>query len=121
MSYEPTEWKSGDVISSAKLNKMEQGIAAGGTGGTYFVNLTLGTGTPSLDKTWAEIHEASLTQSVSVVMSFTENSRIFNPVVGIVVNEETYNVYCINTDTDSVTVTKFSTDNENGYPVVVAP
>ena len=27
MSYVPTNWKSGDVVTSAKLNKMEQGIA----------------------------------------------------------------------------------------------
>lgn len=29
MSYTPTEWKSGDTVTSAKLNKMEQGIASG--------------------------------------------------------------------------------------------
>ena len=29
MSYEPTNWKSGDVVTSAKLNKLEQGVAAG--------------------------------------------------------------------------------------------
>jgi len=33
MSYEPTNWKSGDTITSAKLNKIEQGIASGGGGG----------------------------------------------------------------------------------------
>ena len=27
MSYEPTEWKAGDTVTSAKLNKIEQGIA----------------------------------------------------------------------------------------------
>lgn len=27
MSYTPTEWKSGDTVTSAKLNKIEQGIA----------------------------------------------------------------------------------------------
>lgn len=27
MAYEPTVWKSGDVVTSAKLNKIEQGIA----------------------------------------------------------------------------------------------
>lgn len=32
MSYEPTEWKSGDVVTSAKLNKMEQGISEAGSG-----------------------------------------------------------------------------------------
>ena len=30
MSYEPTEWKAGDVVTSAKLNKIEQGIKNSG-------------------------------------------------------------------------------------------
>lgn len=30
MSYTPTQWKAGDTVTSAKLNKMEQGIAASG-------------------------------------------------------------------------------------------
>lgn len=29
MAYEPTNWQAGDVVTSAKLNKMEQGIASG--------------------------------------------------------------------------------------------
>ena len=29
MSYTPTNWKAGDTVTSAKLNKMEQGIASG--------------------------------------------------------------------------------------------
>jgi len=33
MSYTPTEWKSGDVITSENLNKLEQGVAAAGGGG----------------------------------------------------------------------------------------
>lgn len=27
MSYTPTEWAKGDVVTSAKLNKLEQGVA----------------------------------------------------------------------------------------------
>lgn len=38
MSYTPTNWKAGDIVTSAKLNKMEQGIAAGG--GIKIVHLT---------------------------------------------------------------------------------
>ena len=38
MSYEPTNWKDGDLVTSAKLNKMEQGIAA--SGGIRIVHLT---------------------------------------------------------------------------------
>ena len=32
MSYEPTEWKTGEIITANKLNKMEQGIADAGSG-----------------------------------------------------------------------------------------
>lgn len=34
MSYTPTEWSTGDTITAALLNKMENGIAAGG-GASY--------------------------------------------------------------------------------------
>ena len=30
MNYEPTTWKDGDLVTSAKLNKIEQGIANSG-------------------------------------------------------------------------------------------
>lgn len=30
MAYEPTNWKAGDVVTSAKLNKLERAVAAGG-------------------------------------------------------------------------------------------
>lgn len=38
MAYEPTTWQAGDTITSARLNKMEQGIAEGG--GVLMVELT---------------------------------------------------------------------------------
>ena len=34
MSYQPTNWKSGDVISSEKLNKIENGIQSASSGGS---------------------------------------------------------------------------------------
>ena len=40
MSYTPTEWKSGDVVTSAKLNKLEQGVADAGGGLIVNVSLT---------------------------------------------------------------------------------
>ena len=61
MSYDPTIWKSGDVVTSAKLNKIENGIAdaAGGGGGGVLV-VHRGETTPiTLDKTWQEIHDAA--------------------------------------------------------------
>lgn len=38
MSYEPTTWQAGDTITSARLNKLEQGVAEGG-GGVLVVDL----------------------------------------------------------------------------------
>ena len=33
MTYTPTEWKTGDVVTAEKLNKMEQGIADNSSAG----------------------------------------------------------------------------------------
>lgn len=57
MSYEPTIWKSGDVVTSAKLNKMEQGIASGS--GVVMPTYTTSDGeTYTCDMTFAEITSA---------------------------------------------------------------
>lgn len=56
MSYEPTNWKTGDVVTSAKLNKLEQGVAAGS--GVLVVTGTYEGDIETLDKTWQEIIDA---------------------------------------------------------------
>lgn len=65
MSYEPTEWKSGDVITSAKLNKIENGIHSA-SGGVYIVNSTYDESedVSTLDKTAAEILAAAQTSYI---------------------------------------------------------
>lgn len=40
MAYEPTQWRSGDTITSERLNKMEQGIAGSGSGEFYALHTT---------------------------------------------------------------------------------
>lgn len=40
MAYEPTQWRSGDTITSERLNKMEQGIAGSGSGDAYVLHTT---------------------------------------------------------------------------------
>lgn len=56
MSYTPTEWKKGDIVTSEKLNKLETGVAdaGGGGGGALICEDTSGT----LNKTAGEIVEA---------------------------------------------------------------
>lgn len=38
MSYEPTNWEDGDTITTARLNKIEQGIAEGSDAKAFVVN-----------------------------------------------------------------------------------
>lgn len=53
MAYTPTTWKSGDVVTSAKLNKLEQGVS----GSVFVVTLSYddATSTYSTDKPYADI------------------------------------------------------------------
>ena len=53
MSYTPTDWQSGDVITSTKLNKLEQGVA--NAGGALIIHTTDDPSTSVMDKTVREI------------------------------------------------------------------
>ena len=58
MSYTPTQWSAGDTVTSAKLNKIEQGITNNNVlevHETYSDNPQY---SYILDKTWQEIHDA---------------------------------------------------------------
>lgn len=68
MSYEPTNWKSGDVVTSAKLNKLENGVAAAGGGGVLVVNVTEDGNNLVCDKTAAEMLTAVTNGFVKFVM-----------------------------------------------------
>ena len=57
MSYTPTEWKKGNIVSSAKLNKMEEGITNAG-GGPLVVTLAPNGMILTTDKTAGEIFDA---------------------------------------------------------------
>ena len=57
MSYTPTNWKTGDVVTSAKLNKLEQGVADAGLG-ALVATFTLSESGTACDKTYAEIDAA---------------------------------------------------------------
>lgn len=60
MSYTPTEWKTGDIVSSQRLNKLEEGVRDAYE--VMFINDTNNT----LDKTWQEIHDAMAQGKVCV-------------------------------------------------------
>lgn len=123
MSYTPTEWKSGDTVTSAKLNKLEQGVAtASGGGGVLVVGLLNGT----LNKTWAEIRSALLSGIVVVPTTADEGTIAQTSfIVGAETDGTSYTVQAIMFGGDvgqvSVYSTRLETDSENGYPTYHDP
>lgn len=121
MSYEPTEWKSGDVITSAKLNKMEQGIAAGGTGGggvgTVHISPNEQDTAYVMDKTFEEIY-SMLDSGLLVQIRNEEYKALF----GFVSRAEAapfsqkFNVGTLLFGDGAVNCAVFSATSSSGYP-----
>ena len=68
MTYNPTEWKAGDVVTSEKLNKLEQGVAGSVVNTTMLIDAVA----PHLDKTVAELRDALYSGAVVVVITPSE-------------------------------------------------
>ena len=89
MSYTPTTWASGDVVTAAKLNKLEQGLANGG-GGSFIVTFTWNSTNNKFvaNKTWAEL-DAAITGGMTAVFVFpisawqggSEPCTMYSPVI----------------------------------------
>lgn len=92
MAYEPTNWKSGDVVTSAKLNKMEQGIAGAGPLKIGYTSYDLEENLGTLDHTWQEIHDAMTSGRLVVASYRTEKITIISIVQGDIIDESGYGV-----------------------------
>jgi len=101
MSYEPTTWKSGDTVTSAKLNKIEQGIA---NAGVLIVSDNNGT----LDHTYAEIIAGYS------VMTSEGNYAILAQAAE---SEGAYIVVFVQLG-QSLTPFIYAATSEDGYPVI---
>ncbi len=107
MSYTPTNWKAGDTVTSAKLNKMEQGIANGGE--IQVVHYNHGT----LDKTWQEIYDGGFG-----VIAFEQSDDLsYDPIIGI--HKSSDNLFIVKTawiyDAGFETIT-YSAQSPDDYP-----
>lgn len=115
MSYTPTQWKDGDLVTSAKLNKMEQGIAAGG--GILIVNIVQenDSAPPVLDRIWQEIHDADICYCIR----HNENQSLSFPILSTVQttgkeSEYEYHVYLMTFMGPMVAVAL----SANDYPIL---
>ena len=113
MSYNPTQWSAGDTVTSAKLNKIEQGIS---DNGVLEINVIFDEEMENarLDKTWQEIYNAN--NSVIIIPSDSEEyptrTKVIN--VGFNTNEDWFEViFFVGSQVPSV----FSATTPNDYPL----
>lgn len=64
MAYTPTEWQSGDIVTSEKLNKIENGIASAGGGGVFIITISQEKVVNPEDETdWYYVYHSDKTQA----------------------------------------------------------
>lgn len=106
MSYEKQTWQTGDVVTSAKLNHMEDGIAAGG--GALVVNVTDGV----CDKTAGEMLSAYLNGAVIIKMDLGPMQR-YNSVCYVSTGLSGYAFYAAETSGE---FSGYLANGEDDYP-----
>ena len=80
MSYTPTDWKTGDVITADKLNNMEQGIVDSEMlliTATNVASQSTPQTTPTLDKTFLEIADAIKAGKVPLLKMVTQSGFVY--------------------------------------------
>lgn len=107
MAYEPTNWKTGDVVTSAKLNKLENAVANGG--GILVVHDNISDNGRTLDKTWQELFDAMSSGILCVIFGNYELTAMSSMITNLYKDQEEYSVDCGEST--------YRVDSPNGYPV----
>ena len=108
MSYTPTSWSTGDTITAAAMNKIENGIANAG-GGDILYDIGVEDGT--LDKTWTEIYTAHSGGKIVRIVQGAEGFAETQYVIATVSDNGTYFVYFAGGG-----AAWYQTSSANGYP-----
>ena len=115
MSYEKQTWTTGETITAAKLNHMEEGIEdAGGSGGVLVVHETVTGTVHTLDKTWAEILAAAQTGGAFVVLNYDEANLSSFPVIYVYIDNGTYIVTTL--AQNQLGMQPYNALSQDGYP-----
>ena len=112
MAYSPTTWTTGDTISASALNKIEQGIAGAGSGGTACVRISA-SGFASGEKIFGYVAYAYLDNGSWVLASdntpFKEidgNQAPFDALLVIPLpNDENVGVFLVDSVNDGRSIT----------------
>lgn len=112
MAYDKQTWQTGDTVTSAKLNHMEDGIASVG-GDVLIVNATETDTATVLDRTWEEIHGASV---AVIVLDSPMMGKVTQLVTLTGGAGGTYVVKALNAMSDEVFLDTFTASSPSDYP-----
>lgn len=119
MSYTPTEWNTGDIVTAEKLNKLENGVAGGSGDGNFIVNILFDETThgATLDKTWQEIKDA--TDAGKLVLAYSNGGIDGMTFLFLIVAIEEYEITILNVlDKSDI---PFTANDANDYPCYTQP
>lgn len=118
MAYEKQSWKTGDVVTSAKLNHMEDGI--GNAGGVVTIGVSHIEDNFTLDKTWQEIYD-TLREGVLCITQDDGLDGTSVASIGLITSagitpDGHYYVYAIYSGAAGITSMEYTADAPDGYP-----
>ncbi len=115
MAYTKNTWNTGDIVSSQKLNHMEDGIAD--AGGIMVINNTDNT----LDKTWQEVYDAISQGSLVMLQdrdttSPEEYGILTYFVTQVFLEDNEYSVKLASVYGENIVTMGFTANNADDYP-----
>lgn len=114
MSYTKNTWETGDVVTAAKLNNMENGIAAACQ--VLFVHESVDysedSTTYTLDKTWQEIHDA-LEVGIAVLFKVNNETEVGQMFISSAYLDEASGEFYVELENN---YSSYTTSTANGYP-----
>lgn len=113
MAYTPTVWKDGDVVTSARLNKIENAIEAIAetnllTPMIVEIQENSETGAKTLNMTWQQIHDAFVSGRKVLVTLINDSVSIYRSILEIGFSDKGYSV--------TIYRVTFTCDTASGYP-----
>lgn len=113
MAYDPTVWKSGDTITSAKLNKLENGLAEASGGGTGGGALIVNYNEDGFDKTWQECADAIDAGIIVLVLYNSEATKHMYKILCGWSSKKGYVLFSVDNYSNPYAIA----DTANDYPV----
>lgn len=115
MSYEPTNWVTGDIVTADKLNNIESGVLSASGSGTFIISMTSENDVDTLDKTWKEIHDAMASGQIAIILIEEDANTVYqNPIVSVAKSDGS-KPYVVEWENGGGTVLYYAT-TENDYP-----